>query len=195
MDFKKIMFFVLIAQAISQCLAQNNLISIHSSIGDTIDRTEKIKYVLFEEIKNEDYLFSIVSINQADTSITYYKKIDSVKIKITGKEISAITYNINRLNVFYNSNGETSDPNFIRNPSSASSSDDNRSINAKNLEPDKYEKRMIKLEKGVKTRPKEWDKLNGINNQYNLMPMTPPTYQVPKPVINIPTPQPVVFPH
>ena len=180
MDFKQLLFFILFVQS-SFCFAQTNIIPIHPSVGDTIDRSEKIKYILFEEIKNEDYFFSIIAINQADTSITYYKKIDTVKIKITRKEIFAITYNINRLNAFYNSNEEASNPNFIRKPSSASSSDDNRSINEKNLEPDKYEKRMIKMEKGVKTRPKEWDKL--------------PDNPMPSPTFSTPAPKQVSFPH
>lgn len=161
MNFKKRAFFILFSQTTTFCLAQNNTISIHPSVGDTIDTSEKIKYVLFEEIKNENYLFSVISASGPDTSITYYKKTDTLRLKIIQKEIAVIIYNIERLNAYYNSSGESADPDFIRN--TLSDSKENHAINKKNLTPNSHEKEIFKSERGQKTRPTEWDKLGTIH--------------------------------
>ena len=193
MNLKKTLLFIIVFYAITNCLAQNNAITIHPSVRDTIDRTEKIKYMLFEEIENDVYLFSVIERHKEDTSIIHFKRGDTVKLKITGRKIISIIYNIDRLNAYYNSGEETSSPYFIKNPSSTPS-DNNKTVKEKNIKPNLSEKKLMKLDYNLseKTRPKEWDKTRLIGNGSLI---SQPTPSIPAPTFNIPVYQPPSFPH
>lgn len=75
-------------------------------VGDTIDYEEKVKFVLFEEIPNSDYFFSIITERNSDTIITHYKKSDTLEQKVTLKYVSSILNNITKLNTYYNTVGK-----------------------------------------------------------------------------------------
>jgi hypothetical protein len=72
-------------------------------IGDTIDHNEKVKYLLFDDISNDNHLFSVVSKNGSDTLITHYSKSDTSSIKINKKFIASIHNNIYKLDAYYSS--------------------------------------------------------------------------------------------
>lgn len=194
MNLKKILLFVFIFFAIPNCIAQNNVITIHPSVGDTIDRTEKIKYMLFEKIENDIYLFSVISRYKQDTTIIHFKRSDTVKLKITDGEIISIIYNIDRLNVYYNSGEATSSPYFIKNHAYTPSGNNKKIVNEKNLKLNFSEKKLMKLDynQSEKTRPKEWDKTRLIGNGALI---SPPMPLPPAPTFNIPVYQPPTFPH
>lgn len=114
---------IVLIQSYTKTAAQDVIFNI-PIVGDTIDYEEKVKFVLFEEIPNNDYFFSIISERNSDTLITHYKKIDTIEKKVSQQYILSILSNINKLNTYYNSIGnqkyapqdysKISDPN--RNP-------------------------------------------------------------------------------
>ncbi len=83
-------------------IAQNQTISL-PEIGDTIDKIEVEKFVLFEEINNYQYDYSILSIKKTDTLITHYSKIDTTENKVNKKYIESMKHNISKLSIYYKS--------------------------------------------------------------------------------------------
>ena len=72
-------------------------------VGDTIDNAEKPKYLLFDNIPNDDFLFAVIYRRGNDTLITHFKKSDTVETKINDTYISSILYNVYKLDAYYTS--------------------------------------------------------------------------------------------
>ena len=168
-------------------------------VGDTIDYEEKVKFVLFEEIPNSDYYFSIITEKNTDTIITHYKKSDTLEQKVTLKYVSSILNNITKLNTYYNTIGKdpTNSQNnysFISNPTPLTEYEfeKKRSDSLLSTDPSAYKeiiKARKKAEKHNPNRKKWYDKDPGrIETDKNLpsykdqqirhIPM--PTYTSPK---------------
>lgn len=103
-------------------IAQTTFISL-PIVGDTIDKSETDKYVLFEEIENFSFDYSILSSRISDTILTHYGKTDTIEIKVNKIYIEKMMYNISKLNLYYqsinnpNPNQEvTNNLNYIANP-------------------------------------------------------------------------------
>lgn len=101
---RKLFFFsiLLLVQSYSKIVAQDIIFEL-PIVGDTIDYTEKVKFILFDKIPNNDYYFSTISERNSDTLITHYKKSDTAEIKANFQYINSIINNITKLNTYYNS--------------------------------------------------------------------------------------------
>ena len=86
----------------SKITAQTTIIGL-PIVGDTIDKEEKFKYVLFDEIPTIDYLFSVISKRNSDTLLTHYRKTGTTEKRIDLKYISLMQNNITKLNTYYKS--------------------------------------------------------------------------------------------
>lgn len=93
---------LLLIQFYSKIIAQDMIFEL-PIVGDTIDYAEKVKFILFDKIPNNDYYFSIISERNSDTLITHYKKSDTVEVKANFQYITSIINNISKLNTYYNS--------------------------------------------------------------------------------------------
>lgn len=124
------LIMILFALNFSTASAQNDIFVL-PVVGDTIDNNEKVKYLLFENIPNEDYLFSVISQNNSDTLITHFKKSDTTETKVDEKYVLSILNNINKLDSYYNSNAyqnkyEKKNLSLISNPNSRSTPDESK---------------------------------------------------------------------
>lgn len=114
------LFLIIFITSLSLSKAQTTFISL-SIVGDTIDKVETEKFILFEEVDNFNFDYSLISIKKSDTILTHYSKTDTVETKVDRKYIEKLEYNISKLSLYYksmnNSNPEQgSDPSYISNP-------------------------------------------------------------------------------
>lgn len=154
-----LLFTLLTIQSYLKIIAQNKVLEL-PTVGDTIDHEEKIKFVLFEEIPNKDYYFSIISENNSDTLLTHYKKNDTLQKKIHLKELSLIQTNISKLNAYYisveeNKVNTTKDYSLISNPNTNLPQNDKRADSLLATNPQDY--KAIQKEQNKKLKKKNRD--------------------------------------
>lgn len=86
--------------------SQNNLFVIHSAVGDTISRSEKIKFVLFPEIKDEDFLNGTITHSPEGYFLHYQAPGDTIISKeISESDINQYQADIEKLSRYYSGFG------------------------------------------------------------------------------------------
>lgn len=171
-------FFLLLNNC---CLSQVKPIAIHSSVGDTIDAKEKVKYFLFEKINSEEYLFSVFHVSQKDSVLTHYTKKDTADIRIDKTQIAEICYNINRLDAYFSSDSTAIDSkkSLVRDPKADILNRGNYSYEKIELsEKEKKEVKAFSKENIGRTSPSTMYNLDKVQQQNTLPPVQ--NYPTPK---------------
>ena len=84
------------------CFAQNNLISLHALVGDTINKSEKTKYMLFPEVSDPDFTYGYITRINNSFYLNYFDTNDSVTIKpIDPIEMNQYIDKLNKLSDYY----------------------------------------------------------------------------------------------
>jgi len=76
---------------------------LHPSVGDTIERLEKLDYSLFPFLENDDSEMAVIGFeNQSYFILAQYNKVDTLKrMSLEQKEIVNAQKNIEKINAFY----------------------------------------------------------------------------------------------
>jgi len=82
--------------------SQNNLFVLHPLVGDTISQAEKIKFVLFPEINNEDFLSGTLT-HSAERYFLHYQTPGNVinTRQISDQDINQYQVNLGKLDEYY----------------------------------------------------------------------------------------------
>jgi len=90
---------------IANCLAHDTIFVLHKAVGDTIDRTEKLNYDLFPEIKNSNFKYCFIKNSGDKYYIHSFTLSDSLIIsQIDTIEIKQSIKNIDKLINFHSNN-------------------------------------------------------------------------------------------
>ncbi len=84
------------------CYSQNNLFVLHPLVGDTISQAEKIKFVLFPEISNEDFFNGTLTHSAEGYFLHYQTKGNAITMKqISDSDINQYQINLGKLDEYY----------------------------------------------------------------------------------------------
>lgn len=91
------------------CDAQESLFVLHPLVGDTIDKTEKMNYLLFPLIENVDFKYCYIIQSNDHYFLNSYTLSDSVSIRsIDTTEIKQYIVNLDKFSAYF-SNQEKND--------------------------------------------------------------------------------------
>lgn len=110
-----LLMMILILSFVFRGNSQDGLIVLHPIVGDTIDKDEKVNYLLFPEIT--DSLFIYCQINKvADKyyATSFLVRDSLLTIQLNGTEINLYKENIEKLNAYYSSQPESDSINNLR---------------------------------------------------------------------------------
>jgi hypothetical protein len=86
----------------TNCLAQDSLFILHPLVGDTIDKTEKLNYLLFPSIKNVDFKYCYIILSNHQFFVNSHTLSDSVNIQpIDSAEIRQYIVNLDKFLAYY----------------------------------------------------------------------------------------------
>jgi len=87
--------------------SQNNLFVLHPLVGDTISKTEKIKFLLFPEIDNQNFLNGTITHSEEGYFLHYQTSGNKIDTKqISDSEISQYQVNLGKLDEYYSNLGK-----------------------------------------------------------------------------------------
>ncbi|MFY9153694.1 MAG: hypothetical protein WAO52_16875 [Prolixibacteraceae bacterium] len=82
--------------------SQDKLIVLHQAVGDTIDKAEKVRYLLFPELKDSDFYSCFLTQSGDEFLVSFHSSKDSVAIfRIDSAEVSRYRENIGKLLEYY----------------------------------------------------------------------------------------------
>ena len=82
--------------------SQSNLFVLHPQVGDTISKTEKIKFVLFPEIDNQNFQSGTITYSAEGYFLHYKIQGNEIATKqLSDSEINQYRINLDKLNEYY----------------------------------------------------------------------------------------------
>lgn len=82
--------------------SQNKIVVLHPAVGDTIDKAEKVRYLLFPELKDSDFDYCFLSHSGEEFRVNLHTQNDSlVLIRLDSAEYKRYRENISKLENYY----------------------------------------------------------------------------------------------
>lgn len=99
---KNLIVFLIMFFVCTLSYSQSNLFVLHPLVGDTISKTEKIKFVLFPEIDNQNFQNGTITFSAEGYFLHYQTQGNEVATKqLSDSEISQYRINLDKLNEYY----------------------------------------------------------------------------------------------
>lgn len=147
----KLFPFLLLLLFLSRAAAQ--VYPLHPSVGDTLDRLEKLDYSLFPQVNNQGFNFAVIQYrdNNFYLDVNYETK-DSLQAMLLSQEtIIEAQQNIEKVNAYYRYEKEAEKKKSSSNSLSSSSKVNNLRLDGPMSEQMKKESRMnIRLEEDAR---------------------------------------------
>jgi hypothetical protein len=99
---KPILIFLFALLIYANSFAQDTLFVLHPLVGDTIDKTEKMNYLLFPSIPNDDFKYCYLTRSNEQFFVNSYALNDSISIQpIDTTELRQYRINLDKFLAFY----------------------------------------------------------------------------------------------
>ena len=93
--------FLLFSFLLSPTLFAQDFYPLHPSVGDTINRIEKLDYSLFSNVSNQNFEYGLIKfINEGFVLVTYYNE-QTIEYPLSRNELIEAQQNIEKINAYY----------------------------------------------------------------------------------------------
>lgn len=85
----------------STSLLAQDFYPLHPSVGDTIDRIEKLDYSLFPKVSNQDFEFGLIKFIHDEFVFVGYYQNEQIEFSLNRNELIEAQQNIEKINAYY----------------------------------------------------------------------------------------------